>query len=457
MSTFDKAILGAILGLALAIGALSAASAGLGPSVDTFTTARMLDGTSVATQIAITFTEPMKISSVEHSFRINPRVKGAFSWSGNELLFLPSRNLAYSSRYTVTISHAAQDVAGKHLARSVRNTFITQSRHLLFLGTHGSETHRLVLASVTGKRQVVGSNDGLVTDFSTSFDRSLVVYVKRGQPSERADEIWLLSLADNSTQRVFRHPDWTISQPHLSPDGRFVTFLATNVLLCRKYYGCYRDKSGPIVYLLDLRSRHAFPFQSSGDAPITDSITFSPAGQIAYTDLGSALTLSDPSGGHVVHIPDQGNSLDFSSFDATGDQAAFVGQTPSSSGGDVLIYSRGKYVDISHGIYDSSTPSLSNSGKYVAYAAYRGERGIEPMYGINVYDMTTKLTRRLGSERRASDWAPQWSVDDRYIAFIRSRPQEAMYMGSGGIWVMQSNGSHLRPLGDVGTNLVWVS
>jgi Tol biopolymer transport system component len=303
----------------------------------------------------------------------------------------------------------------------------------------------------------VGSG-GLVTEFSLSIDRSLAVYVRRGAPGERPDELWLLSLADDSAQRVFRRPDWNIREPHLSPDGKTIVFLATNVRICQKYYGCYRDKTGPIIYLLDLGSHKVRPFLSKSDVPITDFVDFSPAGQLAYTDLGSALVLSNPNGQGVIHIPNQGNSLQYVEFSSAGDKAAFVGQTPSSTGGDILVYENrgGRYVDVSNGVYDSSTPSFSSSGSEVAYAAYRGEKGIEPVYGINAYDFKTGRTQRLTNPRPWSDWEPQWSVDDRYLAFIRSQPQEAMYMGSGEIWMVSSDGRGARPLGGVGTNVRWV-
>lgn len=456
MIRFDRIVLAAILGLALTIGALSVASARLGPSVDSITTAESLDGTSVNTQIGVTFTEPMALKSVERNFRIVPPVPGDFTWAGNELFYIPRHSLAYAKTYTVTIGTGAVDSAGRHLARRFHSTFTTQNEHLLVRGTQGADRGHLVLASISGKRQQVGSGDGLISDFSLSFDRSLVVYVKRGTVGERPDELWLLSLADDSIQRVFRRPDWSISQPHFSPDGKSIVFLATNVLLCQKYYGCYRDRSGPLVYLLNIRTHKASPFLSSSDVPITNFVDFSPAGQVAYTDLGSALTLADPSGRHVIHIPNRGNSLEFAGFSSGGDKAAFVGQTPSSTGGDILVYQRGKYLDVSQGIYDSSVPSLSSSGQQIAYAAYRGERGIEPLYGINVYDFASGRTQKLTGEQLWSDWSPEWSVDGRFVAFLRSQPQEAMYMGSGDIWVMKSTGKDAKPLGLVGTDIRWV-
>ena len=457
MSRFDRLVLAAVLGLALAIGALSVALARLGPAIDSVTTASLLDGTLVNTQISLTFTEQMQHRSVERAFRLAPAVRGSFTWSAEEMIFVPRHNLAYGRRYTVTIGTSARASGGKGLMRPFHFSFRTEGQHLMYLASAGTQRGRLILASVSGKKMVIGPSDGLVTDYSVSADRTLAVAVKRGSARERPDGLWLISLQDGSSELVFHRPDWAISQPRLSPDGHYLAFLATNVVICRKYYGCYRDKSGPIIELLNLRSKRVFQFHSPSDVPITDFLDFSPTGQLAFTDLGSALTLAQPDGSGIVHIPNGGNSLTFAGFDPSGARAAFVGQTPESTGGDILVYDHGHYLDVSKGVYDSSSPRFSENGLSLAYAAYRGEKGIEPIYGINRYDVKTGRTTHLTSPRDASDWAPAWSMDGKYIAFVRSAPQEAMYMGAGEVWLARADGKDARPLGGDGQNITWVS
>ncbi|MGI8969076.1 MAG: Ig-like domain-containing protein [Chloroflexota bacterium] len=457
MSRFTQLALAVIVGLGLTIGGLSVALARLGPAVDTLSTASTIDGTLVETQIALTFTQPMRIPSVERAFRLEPRTPGAFSWSGNEMLFTPSKSLRYSQAYNLTVGTRAVSASGHRLQHAFSASFTTQGRHLLYLGTAGVERGHLVLATLTGRRQVVDDGSGHVTGYAVSPDHSLVVYAKKGSSGERSDELWLINLADNSAQMVFRRPAWNMTEPHLSPDNRYIVFLATDVLICRQYEHCYSDTSSPLVYFFDLNVRRVFPFKSQSDVPITNFIDFSPAGQIAYTDLGSALVTADPNGNHVVHIPNSGNALEYQGFDPNGDKAVFVGQTPSSSGGDILMYTKNGYVDISHGVYDSSTPSFSNSGGRVAYAGYRGEQGIEPIYGINEYDLRTRRTRRLAIPAGWTDWSPRWSLDDRYVAWVRMQPQEAMYLGSGEVWAARADGKDAHPLGAIGRDVSWVS
>jgi PKD repeat protein len=65
---------------------------------------------------SITFSEEMSHSSVANAFSIEPVVTGTFAWNGPTLTFTPSSPLAERTRYTVTVSTAAMDLAGNPLA-----------------------------------------------------------------------------------------------------------------------------------------------------------------------------------------------------------------------------------------------------------------------------------------------------------------------------------------------------
>jgi dipeptidyl aminopeptidase/acylaminoacyl peptidase len=455
VSRFTVVIAAVVLALGLVAGGLSVLAARIGSTVDTVRLTQSLDGVSVLSTVGVQFTLPMDHQSVERNMHVSPKIRGSYSWIGNELELLPSRRLAFHTTYHVTITQGARDSQGRSLFRAYRTSFTTQDEHLLYIGASGTEKGKLMLASVGGARRTLTSG-GAVHDFSVSLDGTLATFAKKSSATSRTNQIWLVSVSDGSTQQVFTRKDWQITQPHLSPDGKDIVFLAENVRICRKYYKCFRDNTTPIVELLDLQSHKVVQFHSSEDVPITDFVDFSPAGQIAFTDLGSPLTLANVDGTHTIHIPNGNNELVYRGFDSTGAKAVFVGQTPTSSGGDVLVYGGGKYIDISKGVYDSSEPAFSSSGKAVAYAGYRGEKGIEPIYGISAYNLKTGKTLRLTSERQFSDWSPVWSPDDRYIAFVRSRPQEAMYMGTGELWISGANGSGARPLGPVAREVRWV-
>jgi Tol biopolymer transport system component len=455
VSRFTLVIATVVAVLGVIAGGLSIVSARVGATVDSVRLAQSMDGVSVQSTVGIEFTLPMDHPSVEHSLRIAPAIPATYSWVGNTFVLLPKSRLRFATTYHLTIGDEARDAQGRALFRPFRDSFTTQNEHLLYLGAAGSDTGKLVLGSIGGAHRVLSSG-GAVHDFSVSLDQTLAVFAKKGGAHGRTDQIWLASLLDSSTQEVLSRPNWDISEPHISPDGKSIVFLAENVKICRKYYRCFRDTTTPIVELYNLSSHRLSQFHSSEDVPITDFVDFSPSGQVAFTDLGSPLTLSNVNGSHTIHIPNGNNELVYWGFDPTGARAAFVGQTPTSSGGDVLVYAGGKYTDISRGVYDSSTPAFSTSGSQVAYAGYRGEKGIEPIYGITGYNLKTHVSTKLTSEKRFSDWAPAWSPDDRFIAFIRSKPQEAMYMGSGEVWIVRANGRDPQPLGVVASEVRWV-
>jgi len=450
-SSFDRLLLAIVLGLGGVVVGFSVVSARLGPGVDQVTTASALDGASVNTVIGVSFTEPMNIRSVERNFHLTPHVAGNFNWAGNQLLFEPSRSLAYSRTYTVTIGAGAADQTGKHLLHTFRTTFHTQSQHLLYLGTTGADKQRLILASADGHTQVIGGDH--ITAFSVSPDGSLVAYIR--QNGKAPDQLWLLSLADDSTQLVASKPNWSMDAPSISPDDRYVLVLATGMWFHQKVYGWYHNTSSPVIALEDLHSHKLAPFNATSDIPVNNVVQFSPTGQIAYTDSGSALTLITPSSNAQTHVPNSGNALLFAAMDVTGDKAAFVGETPGSPGANVMVYIKGHYRDVSRGIYDAGSPSFSTSGKKIAYAGYRSEHGINPVYGINIYDFASRHQVYLPVRPGWSDWSPQFSPDDQEIAFIQSRPQEEMYMGAGQIWIERANGTHAQLLGS-GKDLQWV-
>lgn len=71
---------------------------------------------SVATNIQVTFSEPMNQSATESAFSITPSVNGPKTCTSNTLIFNPSANLEYSTTYTVSISSQATDLAGNPLS-----------------------------------------------------------------------------------------------------------------------------------------------------------------------------------------------------------------------------------------------------------------------------------------------------------------------------------------------------
>jgi hypothetical protein len=64
------------------------------------------------TAIDIQFSEPVRTSSVEARFRIEPYVAGAFAWDGATAIFTPSAKLPPDTEFTVSIEAGFEDLIG---------------------------------------------------------------------------------------------------------------------------------------------------------------------------------------------------------------------------------------------------------------------------------------------------------------------------------------------------------
>ena len=84
-------------------------------------------GVVITTTISATFSEAMNEASAKAAFSITPDVAGTFSWVWNTMTFTPDANLAYSTKYTVTIGTDAQDLAGNPMASAYSWSFTTES------------------------------------------------------------------------------------------------------------------------------------------------------------------------------------------------------------------------------------------------------------------------------------------------------------------------------------------
>ncbi len=64
------------------------------------------------TAIDIEFTEPVRTSTVESRFRIEPPVDGAFTWDGSTAIFTPSHKLPSDTDFIIRIEPGVEDLVG---------------------------------------------------------------------------------------------------------------------------------------------------------------------------------------------------------------------------------------------------------------------------------------------------------------------------------------------------------
>lgn len=86
------------------------------PAVTSFALTQHLSGDqSVAlttTSLEVDFSEPVVTTSAERAFRMEPQVRGSFSWSGSTMIFTPLERLSLKTQFTVSIAPGARDPAG---------------------------------------------------------------------------------------------------------------------------------------------------------------------------------------------------------------------------------------------------------------------------------------------------------------------------------------------------------
>lgn len=83
-------------------------------------------GVSVDAVISAAFDQETDHDSAEKHFSLSPAVDGSMRWDANRLLFHPSKQLAYGTRYAVTLSPGIKSVSGQNSVESFGSTFTTQ-------------------------------------------------------------------------------------------------------------------------------------------------------------------------------------------------------------------------------------------------------------------------------------------------------------------------------------------
>ncbi|MEA1906941.1 MAG: Ig-like domain-containing protein, partial [Euryarchaeota archaeon] len=66
-------------------------------------------------------------TSAEDAFSISPAVNGTLGWDNDTMTFTPESDLAYVTKYDVTIGTGAEDLAGNSLEESFVRNFTTES------------------------------------------------------------------------------------------------------------------------------------------------------------------------------------------------------------------------------------------------------------------------------------------------------------------------------------------
>jgi hypothetical protein len=137
------------------------------PTVASNSPADGASGVPSATNISLSFSEPMNRASVEAAFDVEPAVTCSFAWSADDTLVtcIPSAELATSTAYMVTLAAAAADTGGNTLEAAHSFSFTTAAAPDTTPPTVSS-------TSPTSGEQGAARRPGIVVTFSEPMDKA---------------------------------------------------------------------------------------------------------------------------------------------------------------------------------------------------------------------------------------------------------------------------------------------
>lgn len=98
-------------------------------------------GVDNATAVNIAFNQAVDHASAENKFSIAPTVAGAFSWTGNTLIFQPAAALAHGTAYTVTIAPGVTSIKGNDSVAAFSSKFTTRVQSVMLKVPAYAQTH----------------------------------------------------------------------------------------------------------------------------------------------------------------------------------------------------------------------------------------------------------------------------------------------------------------------------
>jgi len=88
-------------------------------------------GIPVTAAISVTFNQDVDHISAESNFALSPATAGSFSWNGNTMTFIPTKQLSHTVTYTITVGADVASLYGINSRSSFTSRFTTVSDRVL--------------------------------------------------------------------------------------------------------------------------------------------------------------------------------------------------------------------------------------------------------------------------------------------------------------------------------------
>ena len=356
------------------------------------------------TSIRLEFSRPMDQSSVISHLAIEPAMDGGYSWTGNSLVFTPSKPWESGQQVTVSLESGARAASWLAFPAGRQSwTFTTSESTLVYLWPADGAADIYALDPVTGSirhytqgmdvLELIANPDGHWLYFSAGNSQG-------GSDLYQIDRI----MVDSSLEQVYQPEkllDCGVSQcrnPAISADG---TTLAYEYLLPKA-----SGSLGPAqIWSLKLAGLVATPVGQAGHETVQPA--WSPDGLLAYYDrTDSAYEIYNPASQARLQLPNQ-----------TGQPGAW---SPD-----------GQYYLAPEISYQPSDGSHETGSSHLLR-----------------YDIQDQGIQDLSGKGAVEDVEAAYSPDGSMIAFTRKYLDANRWSPGRQLWLMGSDGSDPHPLSE---------
>lgn len=302
-SRFDTLVIAVIIVLVVGIGVTVALGDRVGVTLQRVAPLGMARTTN---RITMQFSEAMRRDSVEERFRTEPAMTGAFSWSGNTLIFQPDEAMTPGGNVNVVLASGAVSDSGRMVLSEYQYGFTIQQPRVAYLSPAvTSDTTPINIwiadpADPSAAQQVTFSPSG-VYDFAISPDGSQVAFAE--DTTAGNNDIKLLNLETGALEQITNCPDSACTTPVWRPDGNMIVYSRVDFNSDMAQQGV--GTSPPRLWVLDLTSRPVATRPLFSDLQILgfDAQWSEDGSKIALYDRSSAsILIYNFDGGNIIAI-----------------------------------------------------------------------------------------------------------------------------------------------------------
>ncbi len=168
--------------------------------------------------LILTFNRAMDLDSVAQHLTLTPPLSGEARWLGKRLIYVLDEPAQYGQVYQVVLE-GAQDRYGQVMPKAFKSEFQTPDPQVVVVGLTDAELGRLVLLNLTTQdRTVLTPPELKVTEFHPVREGQ-TLYFFGTQGTSQEQDLYQLTLSDQTLTRVLDHETYHNLKFQVSPDG----------------------------------------------------------------------------------------------------------------------------------------------------------------------------------------------------------------------------------------------